>query len=323
MENNQTHTGDAVPRHDLFTVFDRRSTDLPTEKCAIEIWLGGGWIACEWQADLGYLGTARTTARRFHSGFRAWAQNSAEFRYFCIPPTRKHLNKMATPNENPAPPNPLMAGCQQEPCSAGPLTAEMIREMLGHVPFDVGDMPDRWQWMANYLNETLRDPGVICPCCNITRDGQMMDHLPTLLDGSPVARVFPTTKTNHKHRGIVNDMECPYCDAPNKVCHDDGQGYKEDEAHEMPCGDCGKNFVFQTSISFYYSPKKADCLNGSPHRFREWLTLWDDEHETVEERRCRDCDHRERQERRKPSLANVKSQSAITAEGLPYPTCHH
>ena len=63
-------------------------------------------------------------------------------------------------------------------CSAGPLTAEMIREMLGHVPYDVGDMPDRWQWMANYLNETMRDPGVICPCCNITRSGEMMDHLP-------------------------------------------------------------------------------------------------------------------------------------------------
>ena len=63
-------------------------------------------------------------------------------------------------------------------CSAGPLTAEMIREMLGHVPFDVGDMPARWEWMANYLNETLRDPGVICPCCNITRRGELMDHLP-------------------------------------------------------------------------------------------------------------------------------------------------
>ena len=65
-------------------------------------------------------------------------------------------------------------------CSAGPLTAEMIREMLGHVPYDVGDMPDRWEWMANYLNETLRDPGVICPCCNITRRGELMDHLPRL-----------------------------------------------------------------------------------------------------------------------------------------------
>jgi len=53
------------------------------------------------------------------------------------------------------------SGSDDSTCSAGPLTAEMIREMLGHVPFDVGDMPDRWQWMANYLNETLRDPGVI------------------------------------------------------------------------------------------------------------------------------------------------------------------
>jgi hypothetical protein len=73
---------------------------------------------------------------------------------------------------------PREEGLDETACSAGPLTAEMIREMLGHIPFDVGDMPDRWEWMANYLNETLRDPGVICPCCNITRDGQLMDHLP-------------------------------------------------------------------------------------------------------------------------------------------------
>jgi len=69
-------------------------------------------------------------------------------------------------------------GLDETDCSAGPLTAEMIREMMGHVPFDVGDIPDRWQWMAKYLNETLRDPGVICPCCNITRSGELMDHLP-------------------------------------------------------------------------------------------------------------------------------------------------
>ena len=93
-----------LPSHALLTVFDRRATDLPTEKCAIEIWLGGGWIACEWhprtpdsQADFGYLGTAITTARRFQSGFLAWAQNSAEFLYFCLPAHDKSPSVTKTP----------------------------------------------------------------------------------------------------------------------------------------------------------------------------------------------------------------------------------
>lgn len=33
-------------------------------------------------------------------------------------PTLKLRHKMATPNQIPAPTKPLMAGCQQEPCSA-------------------------------------------------------------------------------------------------------------------------------------------------------------------------------------------------------------
>lgn len=93
----------------------------------------------------------------------------------------------------------------------------------------------------------------------------------------------------------MNDLECPYCDAPNEVCHDDGQGYEEGKAHEMTCGDCGKNFVFQTSISFYYSPEKADCLNGSPHRFGEWRKMWlNAKLDEIQDRRCKDCDHTER-----------------------------
>ena len=93
----------------------------------------------------------------------------------------------------------------------------------------------------------------------------------------------------------MNDIECPYCDAPNEVCHDDGQGYEEGKAHEMQCCECKKYFVFHTSVSFYYSPEKADCLNGTPHRYSEWRRLWDNKAfaEMLENRRCRDCDHTE------------------------------
>lgn len=92
-----------------------------------------------------------------------------------------------------------------------------------------------------------------------------------------------------------NDLECPYCDAPNEVCHDDGEGYDEDVAHEMTCGSCQKNFVFHTSIIYRYSPERADCLNGAPHRFSQWRKLWlDSKHNEIQDRRCRDCGHEER-----------------------------
>lgn len=92
----------------------------------------------------------------------------------------------------------------------------------------------------------------------------------------------------------MKDLLCPYCDHEMDVCHDDGFGYAEDKAHEMDCEECKKTFVFHTSISFNYNTSAADCLNGSPHRFREWRRLWEnDAGETIEDRRCQDCDHKE------------------------------
>ena len=95
------------------------------------------------------------------------------------------------------------------------------------------------------------------------------------------------------------DLECPYCDAENDVCHDDGAGYSEDERHEMECHACGKSFVFNTYISFSYQPKKADCLNGTPHRLEKVVHgsygSWPD---WV---RCKDCDYEHRGEYRPPA----------------------
>ena len=68
----------------------------------------------------------------------------------------------------------------------------------------------------------------------------------------------------------MSDLNCPYCDAELEVYHDDGFGYDEGVKHQMECGECGKNFVFETSISFYYEPEKADCLNGGEH---DWYAL--------------------------------------------------
>ena len=66
----------------------------------------------------------------------------------------------------------------------------------------------------------------------------------------------------------MSDINCPYCNHPQEVCHDDGEGYSE-EAHQMDCYECEKTFVFYTWISFDYTPLKADCLNeGGQHEFK-------------------------------------------------------
>ena len=65
----------------------------------------------------------------------------------------------------------------------------------------------------------------------------------------------------------MSDLQCPYCEEELEVCHDDGFGYDEDEAHEMECSECSKLFVFNTVISCDYYPQKADCLNGSKHQY--------------------------------------------------------
>ena len=82
------------------------------------------------------------------------------------------------------------------------------------------------------------------------------------------------------------DIECPYCEKELDINHDDGFGYEEGVTHQMECGHCGKSFVFTTSISFYYEPEKADCLNDGKHNYQ--LT-----HTTPKEfskMRCSMCD---------------------------------
>lgn len=86
----------------------------------------------------------------------------------------------------------------------------------------------------------------------------------------------------------MNDLECPYCDEGLEVCHDDGDGdgYSEDEKHQMNCPYCEKDFVFTTSISYYYEPEKADCLNTGKHDFKLTTTF----PKEFSKMRCSMCD---------------------------------
>lgn len=82
------------------------------------------------------------------------------------------------------------------------------------------------------------------------------------------------------------DLNCPYCDAELEVCHDDDFGYEEGIKHEMQCYICDKNFVFETSICFYYEPIKVDCLNGGEHEYELTATAL----EEFSKMRCKFCE---------------------------------
>lgn len=94
------------------------------------------------------------------------------------------------------------------------------------------------------------------------------------------------------------DINCPYCDAEQDICHDDGFGYSEGVKHQMQCDFCKKYFVFETSISFDYDPSPADCLNGGEHDWKPSAT-YPVEFTTME---CTMCD-----ETRKPTDYEMKS----------------
>jgi glutaredoxin len=100
-----------------------------------------------------------------------------------------------------------------------------------------------------------------------------------------VAHIFKPL-LNHLKDNSMKDINCPYCDHAQDICHDDGFGYTEGVRHEIQCEVCSKNFVFETSISFYYEPQKADCLNGSEHNYQRTHTCPD----VFTKMACADCD---------------------------------
>lgn len=71
---------------------------------------------------------------------------------------------------------------------------------------------------------------------------------------------------------MSKDIDCPYCGHPQDIDRDDGNGYEEGVLHQQECGLCGKTFAFQTEVSYYYTAFKADCLNGSAHKWELTVT---------------------------------------------------
>lgn len=108
----------------------------------------------------------------------------------------------------------------------------------------------------------------------------------------------------------MSDVECPYCGAENEICNDDGHGCEEGKTYEEQCGECEKYFIFSPSYSVYYHADKADCLNGSPHDFRD--RYWDHWPEGSY-LTCRDCEERVRYN--DPKYAELRKKLTKTEVG--------
>lgn len=64
----------------------------------------------------------------------------------------------------------------------------------------------------------------------------------------------------------MNDFECPYCQHEMDY---NGDGLGQDDSSEEQCPECEKNFIIHASWNVDYTASKADCLNGSPHKWRK------------------------------------------------------
>lgn len=88
----------------------------------------------------------------------------------------------------------------------------------------------------------------------------------------------------------MNEIECPYCKAQFECCEDDEPWNDPDESYEMECDKCGKAFVLRVAIRYHCESRKADCLNGAPHKYGKWMSLWlIDGSKECQVRSCKDC----------------------------------
>ncbi len=64
---------------------------------------------------------------------------------------------------------------------------------------------------------------------------------------------------------------CPYC---NKYLEVESYGCDDsDEVYEWECGHCSKTFVFTIEWKKEIEVQPADCLNGSPHDWKQTTTF--------------------------------------------------
>lgn len=71
---------------------------------------------------------------------------------------------------------------------------------------------------------------------------------------------------------MSKDVKCPYCGADVEINHDDGYGFEEGFIFSQECNWCAKEFVYTFCIEIHYDAKRADCLNGAPHKYEKTAT---------------------------------------------------
>jgi len=84
---------------------------------------------------------------------------------------------------------------------------------------------------------------------------------------------------------MSKDVKCPYCGADVEINHDDGYGYEEDVIFSQECSECEKEFVYTISIEINHKAKRADCLNGSPHKYKPTADIFPE----TPRMSCADC----------------------------------
>lgn len=70
----------------------------------------------------------------------------------------------------------------------------------------------------------------------------------------------------------MEDIECPYCNHPQEINHDDGYGYKEDVVYQQECANCENVFGYNTLVIYHYNAKKLPCENGEQHLWKPTKT---------------------------------------------------
>ena len=105
----------------------------------------------------------------------------------------------------------------------------------------------------------------------------------------------------------MNDVQCPYCNSGNDICHEDGAGYAEDEFHRQDCKSCEKTFVFTARVSYSYNAKKADCLNGGEHNWNPTVSFPKYYTEMV----CETCDERRKLTKAEKEQYNIPDKFTL------------
>lgn len=64
------------------------------------------------------------------------------------------------------------------------------------------------------------------------------------------------------------DIQCPYCEGWHEH---DGERNESCVSYPMECRHCERNFLFQIEYYPTFTERKADCLNGASHEWKDRL----------------------------------------------------